>query len=101
MGGAGSARLPHLRHLVVCADEAAAVPAGALPSLEALAELGRDVSDAQLEAAPRAITPDDVAYILYTSGTTSTPKWGQLAHGGLIENGWRLGVRHHPRSVDR
>ncbi len=86
---------------MVCADEAAAVPAGALPSLEALAELGRDVSDAQLEAAPRAITPDDVAYILYTSGTTSTPKGVQLAHRGLIENGWHIGERQHLTPADR
>src|SRR5207253_4735397 len=74
MGGAGSARLPHLRHVVVCGGEAADVPAGALPSLDALAERGADVSDAALTEAQRTVTPDDVAYILYTSGTTSTPK---------------------------
>ena len=101
MGGAGSARLPHLRRLVVCGDEAAGAPAGALPSLEALAELGRDVSDAELDAAQRAVTPDDVAYILYTSGTTSTPKGVQLAHGGLIENGWQIGERQHLTPADR
>ena len=101
MGGAGSARLPHLRRLVVCGDEAAGAPAGALPSLEALAELGRDVSDAELDAAQRAVTPDDVAYILYTSGTTSTPKGVQLAHGGLIENGWHIGERQHLTPADR
>ena len=101
MGGAGAARLPHLRQVVVCGGEAAEVPAGVLPSLDALAERGADVSDAALEAAQRAVTPDDVAYILYTSGTTSTPKGVQLAHGGLIENGWHIGERQHLTPADR
>src|SRR6185295_6048374 len=101
MGGAGSARLPHLRHLVVCGDEAAGAPTGALPSLEALAGLGADVSDARLDAAQRAVAPDDVAYILYTSGTTSTPKGVQLAHGGLVENMWNIGERQHLTPADR
>ncbi|HEX5530831.1 MAG TPA: AMP-binding protein [Methylomirabilota bacterium] len=101
MGGAGSARLPHLAHLVVGGDEAAHVPPGALPSLEALEALGRDVTDATLDAAQRAITPEDVACILYTSGTTSTPKGVQLAHGGLIENGWHIGERQHLTPADR
>jgi len=101
MGGTGCARLPHLAHLVVGGDEAANVPPGALPSLEALADLGSDVSDAELDAAQRAVTADDVAYILYTSGTTSTPKGVQLAHGGLIENGWQIGERQHLTPADR
>jgi fatty-acyl-CoA synthase len=101
MGGAGSARLPHLAHLVVGGDEAVHVPPGALPSLEALEALGRDVTDAALDAAQRAITPEDVACILYTSGTTSTPKGVQLAHGGLIENGWHIGERQRLTPADR
>jgi fatty-acyl-CoA synthase len=45
--------------------------------------------------------PTDVAYILYTSGTTSTPKGVQLAHGGLVENMWNIGERQHLTAADR
>src|SRR2546421_660419 len=47
------------------------------------------------------VTPNDVAYILYTSGTTSTPKGVQLAHGGLVENMWNIGERQHLTPADR
>ena len=47
------------------------------------------------------MTPADVAYILYTSGTTSTPKGVQLCHGGLIENMWSIGERQRLTPADR
>ena len=40
-------------------------------------------------------TRQDVAYILYTSGSTSTPKGVQLQHYALIENMWHIGERMH------
>jgi fatty-acyl-CoA synthase len=42
-----------------------------------------------------------VACILYTSGTTSTPKGVQLCHGGLLENMWNIGERQHLTPADR
>ena len=42
-----------------------------------------------------AVDPSDVAYILYTSGSTSTPKGVQLQHYALIENMWHIGERMH------
>lgn len=62
---------------------------------------GRDVSDAAIDAAAAAIDPKDVAYILYTSGSTSTPKGVQLQHFALIENMWNLGNRMHVTEHDR
>ncbi len=54
---------------------------------------GAIVDDATLERMAQAIRPDDVSYILYTSGSTSTPKGVQLQHYALIENMWHIGQR--------
>ncbi len=96
-GGPGSARLPKLARVVVVDGDRAS----ALTVFDSLWDLGADVADGELDAAQRAVTPDDVAYILYTSGTTSTPKGVQLAHGGLIENMWNIGERQHLTPADR
>jgi fatty-acyl-CoA synthase len=62
---------------------------------------GRAVADAQIERAARAVDPADVAYLLYTSGSTSTPKGVQLQHFALIENMWHIGERMHVTEHDR
>ena len=97
IGAPGSDRLPQLRHVVSVGD---ARPAGMVP-FEDLWNMGADVSDATLDACQHAVGPDDVAYILYTSGTTSTPKGVQLRHRGLIENTWHIGERQHLGPGDR
>ena len=45
--------------------------------------------------------PDDICYILYTSGSTATPKGVTLAHGGVIANGFDIGERQHLTPQDR
>jgi len=95
--GPGSARLPQLRRVVALGGERRP---GVTP-FEELVTLGRDVGDAEIDAVQRALTPDDIAYILYTSGTTSTPKGVQLQHRGLIENMWNIGERQHLTERDR
>jgi fatty-acyl-CoA synthase len=97
MGGPASARLPGLRHVVIAGDERRP---GSI-ALDELAERGREVPEAEIDAARRAVTPDDVACILYTSGTTSTPKGVPLRHRGLIENMWNIGERQHLTPADR
>jgi len=90
LGGPGSQHLPTLGRVVTLGGE-----------LGALRDLGATVDDAELDAAQRAVTPDDVACILYTSGTTSTPKGVQLQHRGLVENMWNIGERQHLTADDR
>lgn len=95
--GPGSARLPLLRHIACLSPER---HPGVVAFAE-LSELGADVPDALIDAAQRAVRPTDIAYILYTSGTTSTPKGVQLQHFGLIENMFNIGERQHLTPADR
>jgi fatty-acyl-CoA synthase len=97
LGGPGGASLPKLARIVVVDGE----PRGPLTAFDSLWDLGAGVTDAELDLAQAAVAPDDVAYILYTSGTTSTPKGVQLAHGGLVENMWNIGERQHLTAADR
>jgi fatty-acyl-CoA synthase len=94
------------------------VPGDALPQLERIVclgptrypgttsfddlwALGVPVPDAEIEAAQRAVAKEDVAYLLYTSGTTAMPKGVQLQHYGLIENMYSIGERQHLTEADR
>jgi long-chain acyl-CoA synthetase len=43
-------------------------------------------NDFDFEAAWRAVGPDDIAGIVYTSGTTGEPKGVEWSHGALIDN---------------
>ncbi len=68
---------------------------------ETLWELAEAVDDAVIERAQAAVRGEDVAYLLYTSGTTALPKGVQLQHYALIENMWNIGERLHLRPGDR
>jgi len=91
-----SARLPQLR-TVVCVDERRH---DAVFSLDDLLARGAGL-DAALDVARRAVGPRDLCYILYTSGSTATPKGVTLAHGSLIDNGFGIGERQHLTPADR
>jgi len=43
-------------------------------------------SDSEMDERGRSIRPDDLATIVYTSGTTGTPKGAMLTHGNLVSN---------------
>ncbi|WYX21486.1 AMP-binding protein [Achromobacter xylosoxidans] len=89
--------LPLLRRVVVLG---ARCLAGAQPWQDFL-RAGETVDDIELDAALRAVAPDDVLLIQYTSGTTSFPKGVMLTHANMLTNAWaaaqRIGVRPDDR----
>ena len=91
--------LPKLRHVVRIAPDGRELPGGV--SWDAVLEAGKAVPEGVVDAAEAAVEPPDVACILYTSGSTSTPKGVQLQHYALIENMWGIGERQHLRPGDR
>jgi fatty-acyl-CoA synthase len=92
-----SERLPELR-AVVCVDERRHDGVHRFVDFVARASEARE---ADRVAAQAAVTPDDLAYILYTSGSTATPKGVTLAHGGVVANGFAIGERQHLTAADR
>ena len=84
--------LPVLKRVVL-------IGAGTGPGLTQYADLlalADGISDEELDARQRAVVPQDLAQMQYTSGTTGFPKGVQMTHHGMVNNARltfiRLGV---------
>ncbi|GAC1330395.1 MAG: AMP-binding protein [Mycobacteriales bacterium] len=87
-----SERLPGLRSLVTIG--ASRPPSGAVAYDE---WRGPDRS----RPGPGRAGPDDIAMVLYTSGSTAAPKAVALAHRDLLDNGFEIGERQGLGPSDR
>ena len=92
-----SERVPELR-AVVSVDGR---PHDGVYGWDELLGRGSEVHAPALAAAQAAVAVSDVCYVLYTSGSTATPKGVMLAHGGVIANGFNIGERQRLTGADR
>jgi len=64
-------------------------------------EMGKDVSDAELDEIKKTLHENDVVNIQYTSGTTGFPKGVMLTHHNIANNGFLIGKQMKLTEKDR
>ena len=79
---------PDLEHVIAFTDARDGVL-----SLDELRSRGGDVPDERLDERAQAVGADDLATIVYTSGTTGPPKGCMLTHGNLATDLEMVGRR--------
>ncbi|HYC82229.1 MAG TPA: long-chain fatty acid--CoA ligase, partial [Solirubrobacterales bacterium] len=72
--------------LLAIADPELASLAGELPTLLVGEEYERALAAAPVEPPPVAVDDEDLAFLMYTSGTTGRPKGAMLSHQNLVCN---------------
>ena len=98
-----------LDRLIVCEDEtwgAVGNPMTALPDNPAIVTFRNFVKDAKPPSQWPSVSPDDIALLQYTGGTTGLPKGAMLTHGNLtsavsIYDVWGSKSRAERNVIDR
>ena len=85
-GELASKRLPVLKNVVTIDG-----PHPGCYSWEEALSKADEVNQAEVDARSRAIKPDDVCNMQYTSGTTGFPKGVMLTHRNVVNNGKAIG----------
>ncbi|MQB01099.1 MAG: AMP-binding protein [Actinobacteria bacterium] len=75
--------LPDLQKVIVFDGYKGDADADLVMTFEDFLALGKDVSDADLQAARQTVRPEDLATFVYTSGTTGPPKAVMLTHSNV------------------
>lgn len=89
--------LPRLRHVVELGRDR--LP-GAL-HVDGFLARGATVDDKTLAAAAQSVRPEDVVYLIYTSGSTARPKGVTLEHEHALVNTFNIGERQALNETDR
>lgn len=86
-GTLNNAKLPCLKQVIFVGDE---TPAG-MHNFNMIAEMGKEVTDAELAAVESTLDIHETINMQYTSGTTGFPKGVMLTHHNLVNNGFAIG----------